>query len=360
MFSDEEKNEIYRKYKLSEEEHMELYGKIKKIWTMDKTPVDNPVAVIVGGQTGAGKTGLIIYSKKMFADGNVVVINSDEIKPFHPKSEEIAREYPGEYTWITAQESEDWTSRLFGEVRNEGYNIIFEVPMKNNRIADDAIVDLLNKGYTVIVRGLAVCDLESRLSILERYEEQVAKRGWGRLVLPEHHDATYNGMPNTIKYIEETGRYDILEIFRRGEALGAPELIFGKVNPKSQEKVEASVANKDFVTKSNGKTLYKDARTAILDYRQEDYDRTINGCCDRFRELKSSIDTRKASKNSVSEEEEQETDRIFLGLMKYYEQLKKDREKSGQTEEVHSSVSEQEKEIIENEEEQSKIDLDER
>ena len=97
MFSDEEKNEIYRKYKLSEEEHMELYGKIKKIWTMDKTPVDNPVAVIVGGQTGAGKTGLIIYSKKMFADGNVVVINSDEIKPFHPKSEEIAREYPGEY-----------------------------------------------------------------------------------------------------------------------------------------------------------------------------------------------------------------------------------------------------------------------
>ena len=209
MFSDEEKNEIYRKYKLSEEEHMELYGKIKKIWTMDKTPVDNPVAVIVGGQTGAGKTGLIIYSKKMFADGNVVVINSDEIKPFHPKSEEIAREYPGEYTWITAQESEDWTSRLFGEVRNEGYNIIFEVPMKNNRIADDAIVDLLNKGYTVIVRGLAVCDLESRLSILERYEEQVAKRGWGRLVLPEHHDATYNGMPNTIKYIEETGRYDI-------------------------------------------------------------------------------------------------------------------------------------------------------
>ena len=246
MFSDEEKREIYRKYKLSEEEHMELYGKIKRIWTMDKTPVDNPVAVIVGGQTGAGKTGLITYSKKMFADGNVVVINSDEIKPFHPRSEEIAREYPGEYTWITAQESEDWTSRLFGEVRNEGYNIIFEVPMKNNRIADDAIVDLLSKGYNVIVRGLAVCDLESRLSILERYEAQVAKRGWGRLVLPEHHDATYNGMPNTIKYIEDTGRYDVLEIFRRGEAPGAPELIFGEVNPKSIEKVKASVGEREF------------------------------------------------------------------------------------------------------------------
>ena len=350
MFSDEEKREIYRKYKLSEEEHMELYGKIKRIWTMDKTPVDNPVAVIVGGQTGAGKTGLITYSKKMFADGNVVVINSDEIKPFHPRSEEIAREYPGEYTWITAQESEDWTSRLFGEVRNEGYNIIFEVPMKNNRIADDAIVDLLSKGYTVIVRGLAVCDLESRLSILERYE----------LVLPEHHDATYNGMPNTIKYIEDTGRYDILEIFRRGEAPGAPELIFGEVNPESVEKVEASVGDKDFVTKSNGESTYPDARAAILGYRQDDYGRTLSGCCDRFRELKGCIDTRKASENSVSEEEEQETDRIFLDLMKYYEQLKKDREKDGKGVKIDSTTQKQDEEILKSDGGKSETDSDER
>ena len=360
MFSDEEKNEIYKKYKLSKEEHMKLYGKIKRIWTMNRTPVDNPVAVIVGGQTGAGKTGLISYSKKMFDDGNVVVINSDEIKPFHPKSEEIAREYPGEYTWITAQESEDWTSRLFGEVRNEGYNVIFEVPMKNNRIADDAIVDLLSKGYTVIVRGLAVCDLESRLSILERYEAQVAKRGWGRLVLPEHHDATYNGMPNTIKYIEDTGRYDVLEIFRRGEAPGAPELIFGEVNPKSVEKVKASVGDKDFVTKNNGEFMYQDARAAILGYRQDDYDRTLSGCRDRFRELKGCIDTRKASKNRVSKEEEQETDRIFLDLMKYYEQLKKYREKNGKGADMDSTTQEQDEEILESDEGKRETGSDER
>ena len=50
--------------------------------------------------------------------------------------------------------------------------------------------------------------------------------------------------------------------------------------------MKASVGDKDFVTKNNGKFMYQDARAAILGYRQDDYDRTLSGCCDRFRELK--------------------------------------------------------------------------
>lgn len=198
----EEKEKILKRYKLSETEHNNLYEMIKRIWTDDKFPVENPIAIIIGGQTGAGKSGIISYSKKMFDDGNVVVINSDEIKPFHPQSAEIAKEYPEMYTMITDQESNTWTSKLFEDTREQGYNIIFEGTMKNNRVADDAIQDLIKRGYTVVVRGIAVCDLESRLSILERYEAQVATKGWGRLVVADHHNQTYQGMPNTISYIE--------------------------------------------------------------------------------------------------------------------------------------------------------------
>ena len=38
--------------------------------------------------------------------------------------------------------------------------------MKNNRVADDAIENLIKRGYTVVVRGLAVCDLESRWKMI--------------------------------------------------------------------------------------------------------------------------------------------------------------------------------------------------
>ena len=340
MFSEEEIEEIKRKYKLSSKEHDDLYEIIKRLWTADTFPVENPIAIIIGGQTGAGKSGIISYSKKMFSDGNVVTINSDEIKPFHPMSEEIARDYPELYTVITDQESNTWTSQLFQDVRDSGYNIIFEGTMKNNRIADDAIVDLLSKGYTVIVRGLAVCDLESRLSTIERYEAQVATKGWGRLVVPEHHNQTYQGMPNTIRYIEDNGRFDILEIFRRGDNPDSPELIYGRVNGDSIDKVKRSVSDKRFVSKSTQRFGYPSASQAVLQYRQEDYVRTFEACPDRFRKVKKYIDRRKKSSNRVSKEEEVATDRIFLDLMKYYESLKKDREVESGTQQGESDSEE--------------------
>ena len=66
---------------------------IKRIWTDDKFPVKNPIAIIIGGQTGAGKSGIISYSKKMFEDGNVVVINSDEIKKGNESFLDLMRYY---------------------------------------------------------------------------------------------------------------------------------------------------------------------------------------------------------------------------------------------------------------------------
>ena len=142
-----EEQEKLRKYKLSQQEHDFYYKIIKRTYTSGKIPVQNPTAVIIGGQTGAGKSGLIGYSTKMFKDGNVIIINSDEIKPFHPQSEEIARLYPKLYTKITDQESNTWNRQLFEELRREGYNIIFEGTMKNNRIADESITELEQLGY---------------------------------------------------------------------------------------------------------------------------------------------------------------------------------------------------------------------
>lgn len=324
-YSEEEKKAILQKYKLPQNAHEYLYKIIKRIWTADKFPVENPVAVIIGGQTGAGKSGIISYSQKMFEDGNVVVINSDEIKPFHPKSEEIAKTHPNLYTEITDQESNTWTSKLFEETRRAGYNIIFEGTMKNNRVADDAIEDLRKKGYTVVVRGLAVCDLESRLSILERYEAQVASKGWGRLVVPEHHNQTYFGMPNTIDYIEKTGKYDILEIFKRGETPDMPELIYGKLNEDTKEKIEKSIEGKKFVSSATQKYGYKSGKEAIKEYREKDYDKVLPLCPERFKEIKRCIS---GKKGKLDENDKKGRDKNLLDLMKHYEEIKKKREKS--------------------------------
>lgn len=306
-----EESEILKKYKLSKKEHEKYYTNIKKAYIRGKKTVKNPIAVIIGGQTGAGKCGLINYSKKIFKDSNVIIINGDEIRLFHPKSKEIARLYPDLYTKITCQDSNLWTKKLFKELRKKRFNIIFEGTMKNNIIATESITELQQLGYIVIVRGLAVSDLESRISILERYEEQVNQNGWGRLVIPEQHNETYKGMPETINYIEKEKKYDILEIFSRGENPEKPITIYAKYDLEKKEYIEKIIKeNLEYKTICQ----YESAKEAVLKTREIESNKIRLTLNKRIVAVLKSMKKRKATEKEK---------KIVLDLLAYYQTIKK-------------------------------------
>ena len=127
---------VMEKYKLSREEHDEIGERIKQIMFYDKFPVEHPKAIIDIAPPGSGKTGLNGYGKESFVDNNVIIINGDELKPFHPKMDEIVKLYPQFYTEITERESNTWTSELFDTALRQGYNIIFEGTGQNTRILE--------------------------------------------------------------------------------------------------------------------------------------------------------------------------------------------------------------------------------
>lgn len=289
-YTEQEEEEIKARYKLSAEKHNQIFEDIKRIWLTDPIPVEHPQAIIIGGQTGAGKTGMIGYSRNQFEDGNVVIINSDDLKPFHPQSSEIARLYPELYTKVTDQESNTWTSDLFETTMQEGYNLIFEGTMKNTRILG-SIQKLKSLGYEVTVRGLAVSDLESMLSILERYNAQVSVKGWGRLVVPNHHYETYNGMPETIQAIEESNLADHIEILKRGPRPTEPKIIYSE----------------------RDRMGYSNAKRAVLKGREEDTLRILADFEARARAINEAMVKRKASP------EEQQ---ILLDLLEHFYQVR--------------------------------------
>ena len=189
-----------------------------------KIPVENPKAIIDIAPPASGKTGLNGFGKDQFFDNNVVIINSDEFKPFHPKVDEIARLYPQYFTKITDQESNTWTSTLFDEALKNGYNVIFEGTGRNARILE-TIKNKMQK-YHVTVRGMAVNELNCLISILERYEFQVKAKGWGRLVTLDHFYETYNAMPQTIDEIEKSKVVDSVEVYKRGNIPSQPIKIY--------------------------------------------------------------------------------------------------------------------------------------
>lgn len=216
--------EVKEKYKLTEEEHNRIGEEIKRIMLYDKHPVAHPRGIIDIAPPASGKTGLNSYGNAQFEDNNVVIINSDELKPFHPKIDEIAKLYPQYYTKVTDQESNTWTSDLFETVLKEGYNVIFEGTGRNARILE-TIKGKMQK-YHVTVRGMAVNELNCLISLLERYENQVITRGWGRLVTIDHFYETYNEMPNTIDVVKKSGIVNAVEIYRRGDTPHQPIKIY--------------------------------------------------------------------------------------------------------------------------------------
>lgn len=223
--------EAKQKYKLSEEKHREIQESIMQIMLYDKYPVEKPKAIIDIAPPASGKTGLNSYAHEEFENDNVVIINSDELKPFHPKVDEIAKLYPEYYTKITDQESNTWTSHLFETALQQHYNVIFEGTGRNAKILET--IQNRMQDYEVTVRGMAVNELNCLISILERYEYQVHTKGWGRLVTLHHFYETYNQMPSTIDAIEKSGMVEKVEIYKRGELPHQPLKIYDSMDKES-------------------------------------------------------------------------------------------------------------------------------
>ena len=256
---------IKDKYKLSEEEHNKIYKEIEKEVFVNSTPQDEPIAIIVGGQPGCGKGGVIAYTKNQVeANGKCIIITTDEYKPYHPNAIEIARKYPTEYVEIVEQDAGPWTGSIMKKAIDDKHNFIFEGTLKNDRILD-RIQELKQNGFNVTVRVLAVPRLESLLTVHERYEKQMEVLTYGRLISIEHHNKAYDGIPAVVDKIEKSGLCTV-EVYLRGDEIGKPVKVYSS-KEKNERFPTARIALEEY-RKSEGKETIKTAKTRVNKLRE--------------------------------------------------------------------------------------------
>ena len=257
---------IKDKYKLSEEEHNKIYKEIEKEVFVNSTPQDEPIAIIVGGQPGCGKGGVIAYTKNQVeANGKcIILITTDEYKPYHPNAIVIARKYPTEYVEIVEQDAGPWTGSIMKKAIDDKHNFIFEGTLKNDRILD-RIQELKQNGFNVTVRVLAVPRLESLLTVHERYEKQMEVLTYGRLISIEHHNKAYDGIPAVVDKIEKSGLCTV-EVYLRGDEIGKPVKVYSS-KEKNERFPTARIALEEY-RKSEGKETIKTAKTRVNKLRE--------------------------------------------------------------------------------------------
>ena len=205
---------MFDKYKLPQDIHNYIFNEIINDLFDGKTPVQNPQIFILGGQPGAGKSVLTKRIYETFDDPNMVVINSDEFRLNHPCAQEIFAKHDKDFAVYTDPDVRVWGKRIFDEAIAGHYNIIFEGTMRTTMICD-TIKNLQAEGYKINIMAMAVPEVESRISIYARYQEQLDNYPLARFTSKISHDAAYYGMLDTLRQIENEHLYDTINVYNR-------------------------------------------------------------------------------------------------------------------------------------------------
>jgi len=216
-------------FKLGAADHERYYRDIETDLLRNTRPVSQPRIVITGGQPGSGKSKLLEQGKKDFSDENVVVINGDDLRSYHPHAEEIFRLDDNKFADRTDPDCREWTKRLFERAIETKRNIVFESTMREADPISKTMKRLKAGGYHLTAKVVASHERFSTTGIFRRYEEQKSVKGYGRWSELSSHDAGYSGMLKTVEYIEKHGLVDRLEVYSRsGDLLYANNYDNGK------------------------------------------------------------------------------------------------------------------------------------
>lgn len=207
-------------FKLSAEEHKLIFAEvIEPAYFLTSSTVANPKAMIVAGQPGAGKTRVLEVTKSEFPDNNIVIVNTDDLRSFHPKYKEIVSIDDRRSAERTHPDASEWRQQLLDRSIETRRNIILEGVFKNGEQLTEIIQKMKDHGYDVTVRFVAVHERYSVWGIHKRYEKEKIVRGHGRFVPIEYHQECYQQLPNTAEHLERQGKANQVEVFSRNGTL---------------------------------------------------------------------------------------------------------------------------------------------
>lgn len=212
----EEVKTLMKEYLLTDREYLRTFYYAMAITFYNKRPVKSPEIAIVAAQTGSGKSNLT--AKILRENENYIFVDSDKYKHYRYDAQKIAKEYQVLYPFLTAPDGYDCADNIYQYAIDHQYNIIKETaPSANKGLLGVDLKDVIEKGYTVSVHILAVGELNSTLSLHERYEKQILSGlRTAKLTGLNRHDESYNSLIKNIQDLIDNSDIEQISVYKRG------------------------------------------------------------------------------------------------------------------------------------------------
>ena len=183
--------------------------------TFNKNISSTPRAVILGGQSGAGKT--TIHRVKMLeSKGNYIVIDGDTYRAQHPYFRELQEKYGVDSVDYTKMFAGKMVEAVIDKLSSLKYNLIIEGTLRSAAVPINTATLLKSKGYTVDFCLIATKPELSYLTTQLRYlEMMIVDPLQARATPKDHHDGIVKSLVANITELEQSGLFESLQVYKR-------------------------------------------------------------------------------------------------------------------------------------------------
>ena len=271
----EEIEKIKQYYAITKEDFLKMCMQAREDTFKNHFPNQGkPTAIFIGGQPGAGKSALVIKTKKEFLETqkDIIIFDLDMYRGLYKNSIEIAKKYPNLYSEITGNVAGRILEKMSTEAIQNGYNFIIEGTMGKPVYTLD-VLQKSSREYNIIVKTLAVSKEESLLSIHERYIEMKKSMGIGRMTKIENHNSKYDNFTNVVDSIECSGIE--VEVYERSNGIEDPKMIY-KTSSKNNiyscanEAIIKGRQNSSRICKNNSSQRLESIKEDIKNFGEEE------------------------------------------------------------------------------------------
>lgn len=184
-----------------------------------------PLAVLIVGQTGAGKTRLAPVLSQAMIDIHRTPAHfiADTYKTYHPHYSACLEKAPEKASILASLDARMWLEMACGYAVENRLDVLVESACRH---PDDfcKLAEIFHAGgYNVRVAVLAVPEALSRLGILVRYYRNLPEaqsRGLPLRLTPKKvHDDSYSGLASAARFLDEDASVDSVIVVRRNNML---------------------------------------------------------------------------------------------------------------------------------------------
>lgn len=193
-------------------------------------PSNSPQAFLLGGQSGAGKTTLHVMIQERFGY-NVIVVNGDGFRSYHPRYRQLDKEYGPESVNYTAKWAGAMTEAVVEALSMVGYNLAVEGTLRTAEVPTKTATLLKERGYRVFLAVMAVKPEISLVSCQNRYEQMRIAGTVPRATDPEHHNLIIRQIVSNMRVLEQSDLFEGIYLVNRAkEVLYPKEGLEGKAS----------------------------------------------------------------------------------------------------------------------------------